>query len=52
MAQLERSLDDASRAKAGPRCCAQGIAADTIRRERRVSLKYKGTDTALEVPFG
>jgi 5-oxoprolinase (ATP-hydrolysing) len=31
---------------------AQGVAPDSIRVERRVHLKYKGTDTALEIEFG
>src|SRR5262245_31495548 len=45
MAQLERTFGDLE---------TQGRASlggGAIRVERRVSLKYKGTDTALEVPF-
>jgi 5-oxoprolinase (ATP-hydrolysing) len=30
----------------------QGIAGDAVALHRRVHLKYRGTDTALEVPFG
>ena len=31
---------------------AQGIGADRIRTEPRLHLKYQGSDTALEVPYG
>jgi len=31
---------------------AHGVASDALRIETRVSLKYRGTDTALEIPFG
>jgi 5-oxoprolinase (ATP-hydrolysing) len=31
---------------------AQGIGADRIRSEPRLHLKYRGSDTALEVPYG
>ena len=31
---------------------AQGIAAERIRAEPRLHLKYRGSDTALEVPYG
>jgi 5-oxoprolinase (ATP-hydrolysing) len=30
---------------------AQGVAAETIRAERRVNLKYHGTDTSLEIAY-
>ena len=30
---------------------AQGVAAETIRAERRISVKYKGTDTSLEIAY-
>jgi 5-oxoprolinase (ATP-hydrolysing) len=31
---------------------AQGIAVERIRTEPRIKLKYRGSDTALEVPYG
>ncbi len=31
---------------------SQGVAAETIRAERRLNLKYRGTDTSLEVSYG
>jgi 5-oxoprolinase (ATP-hydrolysing) len=31
---------------------AQGVAADRIRAEPRLHLKYRGSDTALEIPYG
>jgi 5-oxoprolinase (ATP-hydrolysing) len=51
MPQLERvSSELASEGRAELE--AQGVAPDTIRAERRVHLKYKGTDTAIEIEFG
>jgi 5-oxoprolinase (ATP-hydrolysing) len=51
MAQLERIFGEVH-TEGQAALTSQGVAGGTIRAERRVSLKYKGTDTALEVPFG
>jgi 5-oxoprolinase (ATP-hydrolysing) len=49
--RLERTFE-AIHAEGHAALVSQGAAAEAIRGERRVSLKYKGTDTALEIPFG
>jgi 5-oxoprolinase (ATP-hydrolysing) len=60
---LETLLDDASlqrtdvllaelTANGEAEMTAQGIAKDRIRAEPRLHLKYRGSDTALEVPYG
>jgi 5-oxoprolinase (ATP-hydrolysing) len=60
---LEAPLDEALLARADTllaeltasgeaEMAAQGIAADRIRAEPRLHLKYRGSDTALEVPYG
>lgn len=51
MPQLERSFAEIH-GEGLAALTKHGAATGTIRAERRVSLKYKGTDTALEVPFG
>ena len=51
MPNLERTFE-ALYAEGSATLQSQGADAAAIRAERRVSLKYKGTDTALEIPFG
>ena len=51
MPNLERTFE-ALYAEGSATLQSQGAGAAAIRAERRVSLKYKGTDTALEIPFG
>jgi len=60
---LERSLSDATLVEAGERFARleaattaalekQGARPDTIRHERRLLVRYAGTDTPLELPWG
>src|SRR5262249_29412812 len=50
MAQLERSFEELE-AEGRATLVSQGAEAGTIRTERRINLKYRGTDTSLEIPF-
>ncbi|MEJ0040171.1 MAG: hydantoinase B/oxoprolinase family protein [Gammaproteobacteria bacterium] len=50
MPQLERAFGELH-AEGHAALVSQGASPGTIRAERRVSLKYKGTDTALEIRF-
>lgn len=50
ISQLERAFE-ALQTEGLSALVSQGAVAAAIRAERRVSLKYKGTDTALETPF-
>ena len=51
MPSLERTFETLF-AEGHAKLISEGADAGTIRAERRVSIKYKGTDTALEIPFG
>ena len=50
-AQLQAQLDEIA-TEARAELLAQGVEAARIRIERRAHLKYQGTDTTLQVPFG
>ncbi|HTH99246.1 MAG TPA: hydantoinase B/oxoprolinase family protein, partial [Stellaceae bacterium] len=49
--ELERAVAELSRAGRAE-MAAQGVADGQIEAEARLSLKYEGTDSTLEVPFG
>lgn len=51
MAQLEAGLDELA-GQASAELLRQHVPADKVAVQRRLHLKYRGTDTALEVAFG